>query len=161
VKERIMAFRKRIAGVPSSASPSAWLPLEALAEVSVSSEDPHHPIETALSEGAAGGWRAAAPGEQSIGLHFDQPCDIRLIDVVVEEAEQECVQEFAIQWSADRGRTWHVVVRQQFSFSPSGAIREIEHYTVNLRGLTDLTLTIRPDLGHRLRVATLTRLAFQ
>jgi hypothetical protein len=157
-----MTFRKRIE--PAAASPTsraAWLPLEELAEVSVSSEDPHHPIDGALSEEVGGGWRAAAPGEQSIGLHFDQPCDIRLIHVVVDEVEYERVQEFAIHWSTDRGQTWHPMVRQQFSFSPSGATREIEDYDVDLRGVTDLTLTIRPDLSNRPLVATLTRLALQ
>jgi hypothetical protein len=157
-----MPFRKRMEGAaPSPAGPAAWLPLEELAEVSVSSEDPGHPIESALSGGAGGGWRAAAPGEQSIGLHFDHPCDIRLIHVVVDEAEHERVQEFAIHSSTDRGRTWQVVVRQQFSFSPSGATRQIEHYDVSLRDVTDLTVTIRPDLANRPFLATLTRLALQ
>src|SRR5436190_17513025 len=117
-----MPFRKRVEGAaPSPTAPAAWLPLKELVEVSVSSEDPRHPIEGALSEGADDGWRAAEPGEQSIGLHFDHPCDIRLIHVVVDEAEHERVQEFTIHWSTDRGRTWQMVVRQQFSFSPSGA----------------------------------------
>jgi hypothetical protein len=157
-----MSFRKRIERtVPSRTSPAAWLPLEKLAEVSVSSEDPHHPVEGALSAEVGGGWRAATPGEQSIGLHFDKPSDIRLIHIVVDEAEHERVQEFAIDWSSDRGQTWRTVVRQQFSFSPSGATREIEDYDVSLRALTDLTLTIRPDLAHRPVVATLTTLALQ
>src|SRR4051812_23352339 len=103
-----MAFRKRLEhAAPSPTSPAAWLPLEKLAEVSVSSADPQHPIDGALSEEPGGGWRAAAPGEQSIGLHFDEPCDITLIHVVVDEAEYERVQEFAIHWSIDRGQTWH------------------------------------------------------
>jgi hypothetical protein len=157
-----MPFRKRIdPATPSPTSPPAWLPVQELAAVSVSSEDPHHPIECALSAEPGGGWRAAAPGEQSIGLHFDDPTDVRLIQVVVDEAEHERVQEFAIHWSTDRGQTWHPVVRQQFSFSPSGATRQIEHYDVSLRGVTDLTLTIRPDLANRPLPATLTRLALQ
>jgi hypothetical protein len=157
-----MAFRKRIDhAAPSSTSRTAWLPLEELAQVSVSSEDPRYPIEGALSEAVGGGWRAATPGEQSIGLHFDHPCDIRRIHVVVDEAQCERVQEFAIHWSTDRGQTWHPMVRQQFSFSPQGATRQIEDYDVTLRGVTDLTVAIRPDLANRPLLATLTRLALQ
>jgi hypothetical protein len=155
-----MPFRKRIEhATPAPTSSSAWLRLEDLAEISVSSEDPDHPVEGALSDQVGGGWRAATPGEQTIGLHFDHPCDIRLIHVVVDEAEHERVQEFAIHWSTDQGNSWHTVVRQQFSFSPSGATRQIEDYDVNLRGVTHLTLTIRPDLANRPVVAKLTTLA--
>jgi hypothetical protein len=157
-----MPFRKRVErAAPSPTSPAVWLPLEELVEVSVSSEDADHPIEGALGEGVGGGWRAAGPGEQTIGLHFDHPCEIRLIHVVVDEDEHERVQEFAIHWSTDRGQTWHPVVRQQFSFSPLGATHQVEHYDVSLRGVTDLRVTIRPDLANRALRATLTRLALQ
>ena len=129
--------------------------------MSVSSEDATYPVDGALGAGVGGGWRAAAPGEQTVSIHFDEPREIRLIHLVVDETEHERLQEFAIHWSADRGRKFHLVVRQQFSFSPSGATREIEHYHVDLRGLTDLTVVIIPDLSNRPRVATLTRLALR
>jgi hypothetical protein len=159
-----MAFRKRLENAvpaPSPAPAAAWLALEQLVEVSVSSEDPGHPIEAALGEGDGSGWRAATAGEQSVTLHFDEPRQIGLIHLVVEEAEHERTQEFAIHWSADHGQAWHLVVRQQFTFSPSGATRQMEHYRVSLPGLTDLRLTIRPDLSNGPHVATLARLALQ
>jgi hypothetical protein len=37
----------------------AWLDLEHLAEVEISSEDTEHPIGCALLDGRSGGWRAA------------------------------------------------------------------------------------------------------
>jgi hypothetical protein len=45
--------------------------------------------------------------------------------------------------------------------APSSAAWSIEHYDVSLRGVTDLTVTIRPDLANRALRATLTRLALQ
>jgi hypothetical protein len=122
-----MPLRKRLQDAAPPTPSSSWLPLEDLTEVSVSSEEVTHPVDGALGAGVGGGdWRAAAPGEQSVSIHFDEPREIRLIHLVVDEAEHERLQEFAIHWSADRGRTFHLVVRQQFSFSPSGATREIE-----------------------------------
>ena len=39
-----------------------WLELERVAEVEISSEDPAHPIESALLADGEPGWRAAHPG---------------------------------------------------------------------------------------------------
>jgi hypothetical protein len=157
-----MPLRKRVGEQPGQRGPETeqpgWLPLEELAEATISSEDPSAPLEAALVGGTGGGWRAATPGEQSLRIHFDQPQNITLIHLVFDETEHERVQEFALQWSDDRGRTFHPVVRQQFSFSPSGATREIEDYTVNLRAVTDLDLHIVPDVSGRPRFATLTAL---
>ena len=58
-------MRKRIvpSGEEAAAAPQqAWLNLEELAEVEVSSEDAAHPIESALLLGDGFGWRAAEPG---------------------------------------------------------------------------------------------------
>lgn len=93
-----------------------WMDLEALAEVEVSSEDPQWPIDGALIEGDGRGWRAAAPGEQKLRIRFEAPQSLGVIHLVFEEAEYERVQEFALQWSPDRGRTFHALVRQQFTF---------------------------------------------
>ncbi|PYL23651.1 MAG: hypothetical protein DMF44_07495, partial [Verrucomicrobia bacterium] len=61
-------MRKRISPQPQRESPSAntaWLDLEALARVEVTSEDAAHPIESALLTVGATGWRAQSPGEQT------------------------------------------------------------------------------------------------
>lgn len=150
-------MRKRIHGQAASTEPD-WLRVEDLAEVSVSSEDADRPIEFALVPGAGSGWRAATPGEQSVRLRFDEPQAIGLIQLRFDEAEHQRVQEFWLQWSDDRGQTFHPIVRQQFSFSPAGATHEVESYNVALKGATDLELHIVADVSDGRRVATLTSL---
>jgi hypothetical protein len=64
-------MRKRIIGPDTesvSSSHQQWLNVEHLAQVEVSSEDPGHPVESALIPGAGPGWRAAQPGPQTIRL---------------------------------------------------------------------------------------------
>jgi hypothetical protein len=60
-------------------SESEWLNLERLADVEVTSEDPAHPIESALLAGESLGWRAAEAGKQTIRLRFNQPSQLRRI----------------------------------------------------------------------------------
>lgn len=144
--------------IATAAESAAWLPIDELAEVYVSSEDAQYPVEAALLEGSAAGWRAAAPGAQTIRIVFDRPQDLSLIHLVFEEAQRACVQEFSLQWSADHGRIFQPIVRQQFSFSPAGATRQRENYEVSLRGVLVLELHIIPDISHHPRVATLTAL---
>ena len=88
-------------------------------------------------------------------IRFDAPQALSLIHLVFEEPECERIQEFALQYSSDRSQTFHQLIRQQFSFSPSGATRESEHYVVNLTGVTDLELQIVPDISGRPLVTTL------
>ena len=70
-------MRKRIiiTSIPRESAGVAqdWLAVETLARVEVTSEDPAHPVESALAPGAAGGWRAAEPGKQTVRLIFDRP----------------------------------------------------------------------------------------
>ncbi len=156
-KDKIMTLRKwtRPAN-PAMLEP--WMDLEELAEVEVSSEDSQFPIDGALIEGDGRGWRAAEPGEQKLRIRFDAPQSLGVIHLVFEEAEYERVQEFTLQWSPDRGRTFHALVRQQFTFSPAGAVRETENYAVALKDVTDLELHIVPDVSRRPLVATLSEL---
>ena len=75
-------MRKRIIGSAGEGTPPAgedWLNLEDLAEVEVTSEDPAHPVESALLPGGTSGWRAAGPGEQTIRLLFAEPLALRRI----------------------------------------------------------------------------------
>ena len=154
-----MPLRKRILERPPAQGRAAapWLPLEELAEVELTSEDPAYPIDAALSSDATAGWRASAPGEQVIRLTFEHPQPVRLIHLVFEDTDQERVQEFTVRWSADRGAAYETLLRQQFAFSPSGATRETEDYAVDLT-LTDLELRIVPDISHRPVVASLREL---
>src|SRR6266511_3170698 len=127
-----------------------WMDVERLARVEITSEDPAHPIESALQPGAGAGWRAAQPGEQTIRLLFDSPLHLKQICLVFHEDQHARTQEFALRWSADGGQSYREIVRQQYTFSPPGTTREVEDYTVNLDGVTALELRIVPDIsgGH-------------
>lgn len=136
----------------------AWLDLERLARVEVSSEDENHTVEAALVQGARTGWRASASGEQSLRLLFDEPRRLRRISLLFLEEERARTQEFVLRWSPDGGKSFRDVVRQQYNFSPAGATRESEDYEVALEGVTALELVITPDVSGGPARASLERL---
>jgi hypothetical protein len=86
-------------------------------------------------------------GPQIIRLRFDQPQQLKRIWLVFEETEAQHTQEFVLRWSADHGRSFREIVRQQWNFIPPGTIRETEEYDVDLRDVTVLELRILPDQG--------------
>lgn len=124
----------------------AWLDLETIARVEISSEDAAFPIEHALGTAATTGWRAAGTGPQVVRIYFDAPQRIRRIQVHVIERAAERSQEFALFAETEGGR--REVVRQQFTFSPGGSSEEIEDYSVELDGVTMVELKIDPDRSH-------------
>jgi F5/8 type C domain len=142
-------MRKRVTANPAPrdvGSPDqAFLDVEHLAQVEVTSEDGAHPVEAALVSGAESGWRAAAPGEQTIRLVFDAPQRLTRMWLLFVEPDAARTQEFVLRWSADGGRTYREIVRQQWNFAPPGTIREAEDYRVELSGVTALELRIIPD----------------
>jgi len=123
-----------------------WRDLERIARVEITSEDPTFPIEHALGKTETTGWRAEGTGPQVIRLHFDEPQTIRRIQLHIIEKAAERSQELAVY--AGSGAELREVVRQQFSFSPSGSTEEIEDYTVDLDRVTVLELKIDPDRSH-------------
>jgi hypothetical protein len=143
-------MRKRIIN-QSSKEPSSpdqdWLDLELLAQVEITSEDAGHPIESALTAGGGPGWLAGEPGEQTIRLVFDEPQALRQIQLVFEEERRERTHEFVLRWSGDGGRSFREILRQQYTFSSPGAIREVEDYDINLQGVMVLELGIVPDIS--------------
>ncbi|MFN2566478.1 MAG: hypothetical protein ABR499_15890 [Gemmatimonadaceae bacterium] len=150
-------MHKRIVMPTTSVPASGWLDVERLAEVELTSEDAAHPIESALRPGGGGsGWRAAGPGEQTVRLRFGEPQRLRRVRLVFEEREAPRTQEFVLRWSADGGRSYREVVRQQYVFSPPGTGREIEDYAVDLQDVTALELSIVPDIGGGAGRASLT-----
>jgi hypothetical protein len=154
-------MRKRItAHIQKDASHARlnWLNLEECAEVEVSSEEANYPIESALIRDESAGWRASGPGEQTIRLHFDHPQNVRRIWLSFLEADNERTQEYVIRWSADKGRSFKEIVRQQWNFSPTSTVCEVEDYQVNLEAVTILELNIIPDINGGLSPASLTRL---
>jgi hypothetical protein len=123
-----------------------WRDLERIARVEISSEDPQFPIEYALGKKVTTGWRAADTGPQLIRLNFDEPMNIKRLQLHFVDKAAERSQEFAVY--AGSGAELKEVVRQQWSFSPHGSTEEIEDYTVNLSGITTLEVRIDPDRSH-------------
>jgi hypothetical protein len=143
-------MRKRIISQdPQNVVPAdqAWLDLQSLAEVELTSEDQANPIEAALVSGAGLGWRAAQAGEQTIRLLFDEPRRVRRIQVLFHEDQKARTQEFVLRWSPDGGQSYREIVRQQYNFSPPGVTREFEDYAVDLAGMTTLELRIVPEIS--------------
>jgi hypothetical protein len=124
-----------------------WFDIESAAVVEVTSEDPDCPVESAFGSGDARGWRAAAPGSQTIRLVFDEPQRLKCILLVFEENETARTQEFVLRWSADGGSSVKEIVRQQWNFSPPDSICEVEEYQVELSNVTVLELVINPNIG--------------
>jgi hypothetical protein len=123
-----------------------WLDVERAAVVEVTSEDKNFPVESAFVSGDARGWRASAPGSQTIRLIFDHPQRLRCISLIFEEGDARRTQEFVLRCSSDGG-SFKEIVRQQWNFSPPESIREVEEYQVELSNVTVLELAIKPDIG--------------
>jgi hypothetical protein len=138
------------------------IPIADVATVQVTSEAADHPIDHAFDRSRGPGasrWIADAPGEQSVVLVFDSPRTIRQIGLEVEELTVSRTQELAVSVSADGGRTYRELVRQEFNFSPPGTSFERERWSVSADAVTHLRLEIKPDKGGRVGRATLTSLA--
>lgn len=145
VEKRVRgSMQKEIVTSGSLPRTTSWLDLESLAQVRLTSEDPQYPIEAALETEVGEGWRAAAPGAQSIWLDFRIPQAIEQIYLRFEIGEPR-TQEFLLEWSSDNGSSYREIVRQQFNFSGSSP-REEETYSASLIGVTNLKLTIIPDV---------------
>jgi len=143
-------MRKRLINSTRVSIPTrgeGWLDIESAAVVEVTSEDPDCPVESAFVSGDARGWRATAPGSQTIRLVFDQPQRLKCISLVFEENETARTQEFVLRWSPDGGNSVKEIVRQQWNFSPPDSIREVEEYQVELSIVTVLELVIKPDIS--------------
>jgi len=161
--EKNIEMRKRqISTTPPSAPPSsqAWLAVEHIAFVEVTSEENGYPIEFALLGGENRGWRAAKPGAQTIRLIFDEPQRLRRIWLVFEDKENTRTQEFVLRWSPDAGKSFREIVRQQWNFSSPGSVREIEDCAVELSAVTVLELIIVPDMSGGAARASLASLRF-
>ena len=152
-------MRKRIAGQhhapPGGASDQAWLALEQIATVEMTSEDPGFPVEDALCGTNEPGWRAAQGGPQQIRLIFDKPVSLHRIQLRFDEANSERTQEFTLRWPPAAGGPSIEIVRQQWNFSPAGSRMELEDYVVDLDAVGALELAIQPDLSRGDAVATL------
>jgi hypothetical protein len=125
----------------------AWLDLERVARVEITSESGEHPIESALIPDRGPGWRAAQGGKQTIRLIFDQPVSLGRILLRFAEEEQGRTQEFVLRCLLEGQQSPREIVRQQYTFSPPATKQETEDYSVNLSGVTALELEIVPDIS--------------
>jgi hypothetical protein len=136
----------------------AWLSLDELADVDVSSEEPAAPVEGVFAAGASAGWRAATPGRQTIRLRFHHPVHLTRIRLTFEEQAVARTQEFVLRWRAADAVNDTDIARQQFTFAPPGTTREREEYTVDLEQAIGLELSIVPDISGGESRATLEQL---
>jgi hypothetical protein len=139
--------KSQISLIPQSAPirGQAWMDLDRIASVEVSSEDADYPIESALLLEGKKGWRATTPGNQTIRLIFDEPQRVRRISLVFEDTKNSRTQEFVVRWSPDLQSGFLEIVRQQWNFSPPDSVRETEDYAVELSVVKVLELMIVPD----------------
>jgi hypothetical protein len=77
----------------------AWLDLEHLAKVEITSEEAGHPVESALTSDGGPGWLAGEAGKQTIRLLFDRPQALGHIHLVFEESSRQRTHEFVLRWS--------------------------------------------------------------
>lgn len=142
-------LRKRTIGPDSDERLSTdqnWLEIERLATVEVTSEQAEYPIESALIPGGSPGWRASGAGEQTIRLLFDEPLTLNRISLVFEDDRRQRTQEFVLGWSEVVEGLPREIVRQQYTFAPSGTTCEVEDYAVSLKHVRLLELRIVPDI---------------
>ena len=154
-------MRKRVikpAAAEVTATDQEWLDVEEIAQVEVTSEDKNFPVELAFTSGDTRGWRAEAPGNQTIRLIFDQPQKLQCIYLVFEENETGRTQEFVLRWSPNGDSSLKEIVRQQWNFSPPESTREVEEYRVDLSNVTVLELIIKPNIGGGVAHASLKNL---
>ena len=140
-------MRKSVISSPDidsdSSATGTWLDLATIATTELTSEDPQHPFEQALSIETAGGWKASAPGPQRIRLRFDNPQAVRRVRLQFREEQVDRSQEIALfALSNTSART--ELRRQQWTFSQGGSTVEVEDYTFDLKDVAALELEIDP-----------------
>jgi len=135
----------------------SWLDVSSRCSVEITSEENGYPIEGALQSEAGVGWRAAASGAQTIRLIFADPQKLQRIWLMFEELENPRTQEFVLRSRSADG-DFQEIVRQQWNFSPSGSVREIEDYAVELCDVCVLEMIIVPDKNGGQARASLRRL---
>jgi hypothetical protein len=154
-------MRKRLIDPVRQSEPDTrrdWLAIDEAASVEVTSEAEGYPIEGALLNNGKRGWRADAPGTQTIRMFFDQPQTIRAIRLVFKEEQSPRTQEFVLRWLPDGTTAWKDIVRQQWNFSPPDSTEEREEYQVGLAAASALELSINPDISRGGAPASLEKL---
>lgn len=142
---------------PAPRGEPPWLLDAEIRRVEVTSEDRRFPIEQALADGAAGGWRASEPGRQVVRIHFSRPRRLRRVVLEFRTSGDERTQEYVLRCSTDGGTSAREIVRQQWNFSRRAPC-ETEDHRVDLEGITMVELDITPDVADDGAYASLARL---
>jgi hypothetical protein len=87
-------------------------------------------------------------------VRFREPIPIGRIRLVFDEHERSRTQEFTLSCTSPRGDS-REIARQQFTFSPGGATRQVEEYAVEADAV-EVTLRITPDITDGAALASLT-----
>ena len=91
-------------------------------------------------------------------LLFERPLRIKHLHLEFREYNSARTHEFALHRSSNDGRSYREIVRQQYNFSPPDTTAEREDYSVDLEGVTNLELTIIPEIADGPARATLAQL---
>ena len=110
-----------------------------MASVEVTSEDKEYPVESAC-------YREEVVGVQPVRELKRSDCS-SISRKGFEENEIRRTQEFLLRWSADGGRSFREIVRQQWNFSPPDIASEVEVYQVEIPNITILELIVVPDVS--------------
>jgi hypothetical protein len=133
----------------------SWLDVKSFARIEATSEDSRYPIESAF-EMDGHGWRAVELGEQTIRLIFHEPQRINRIRLCFMEPDTERTQQFTLQWSMDQTTgSMRPLIQQEWNFSPTGSIIQIEDHEVDLDGVRMLQLIVNPEIKRGAAVATM------
>lgn len=142
---------------PETSIEDNWLNIEKIAEVEITSENEHYPIESALILDSSSGWLAGEEGMQTIRVVFNEPQNIQKVMLKFSESSIERTQEYVLNWYAENGEA-HEIARQQWNFSPNGSTIEVENYHVNLANVSVLELCINPNISSSNSMASLEQL---
>ncbi len=126
---------------------TAWLDIEKMASVEMTSETPDHPIENAFSPDNNSYWCAGQAGRQVIRLIFDEPQNLKRILVEFREKHSCRTQEFVLRWQEKGATEMRELLRQQYNFNPSTASCEKEELDVQLTNAMMVELEIIPDIS--------------
>ena len=159
-------LRKKI--IPAAARLAAHTPANSIdiirsAELIATSESENFPLDNIFDGSTGPGssqWVAGSTGPQTLLFKFDAPQHITGIIYEIEETEVARTQETCFEASSDSGAHFREILRQEYNFSPTGATFQREELNVDLPGITDLKMTIRPDKGNRDCRAKLNMIAF-
>ena len=138
-----------------------WLDLDGFAEVDVSRPKrrcTQSSLHCLLRPQTESSWEAAEPGPQTVRILFDRPQRIDNVLLEFQEFQLARTQEFLLRWSSNGGKSYREIVRQQYNFSPPTTTVEREHYSIDLADMTNIELTIIPDISGESARASLSRL---